>query len=168
MIIGNKKILISACLLGERVRYDGNTLTVSDQKLQDWLNNGWVVSVCPEVDAGMGIPRVPAEISAGDGSEVLLGKATVMTKAGDDVSDFFIKGANIALDLCRQHNIKVAVLSESSPSCGSTTIYNGQFSATKISGTGVTTALLKKNGIQVFNQYDLIKAFEEAERVHAV
>jgi len=167
MIIGNKKILISACLLGKRVRYDGNTLTVIDQKLQDWIDNGWVVSVCPEVDAGMSIPRVPAEISNGDGHAVLMGKATVMTKAGDDVSDFFIKGASIALDLCRQHNIKVAVLSESSPSCGSTTIYNGKFSATKIGGVGVTTALLSEKGIQVFSQFDLSKAFAEVERMQA-
>ena len=161
----NKKILISACLLGKRVRYDGNTLTVSNQKLQDWIDKGWVASVCPEVDAGMSIPRVPAEIFNGGGQEVLFGKACVMTKAGDDVTGFFVKGATIALDLCRKHNIKVAVLSESSPSCGSSTIYDGQFSATKIDGVGVTTALLIKNGIQVFNQFDLIKAFDEVERI---
>lgn len=159
----NKKLLISACLLGKRVRYDGKTLTVTDQKLQDWFNRGWLASVCPEVDAGMSIPRVPAEISKGDGFAVLLGNADVISKVGDDVTGLFIKGACIALDLCRKHNISVAVLSESSPSCGSTKIYDGQFSATKISGVGVTTALLKKNGIQVFNQFELAQAFEAVE-----
>ncbi|MFT5719204.1 MAG: hypothetical protein ACI9T7_003416, partial [Oleiphilaceae bacterium] len=49
----NKKILMSACLLGKRVRYDGKTLKVTDQKLQNWVDRGWIVSVCPEVDAGM-------------------------------------------------------------------------------------------------------------------
>jgi uncharacterized protein YbbK (DUF523 family) len=160
----HKKILISACLLGKRVRYDGNTLTVTDQKLQDWISKGWVASVCPEVDAGMSIPRVPAEISNDDGHQVLLGEANVRTKTGDDVTAFFLKGARIALDLCLKHNVKVAVLSESSPSCGSSTIYDGRFSATKIEGVGVTTALLQNNGIQVFNQFDLLKAFEEAEK----
>lgn len=163
--MAGKKILISACLLGKRVRYDGNTLTVSDQKLQDWIDKGWVASVCPEVDAGMSIPRAPAEILKGDGYEVLLGKASVITKSAENVSDLFIKGASIALALCLKHGIKVAVLSESSPSCGSSTIYNGEFSATKISGIGVTTALLINNGIQVFNQFDLNKAFEEVERL---
>jgi len=162
--MGDKKILISACLLGKRVRYDGNTLTVSDKKLQNWIDKGWIASVCPEVDAGMEIPRVPAEILKGDGNEVLLGKTSVMTKSGEDVTDSFIKGASIALSLCLKHGIKVAVLSESSPSCGSSMIYNGKFSATKISGVGVTTALLLNNGIQVFNQFDLNKAFEEVER----
>ena len=163
--MADKKILMSACLLGKRVRYDGNTLTVSDQKLQDWIDKGWVASVCPEVDAGMSIPRVPAEILKGDGNEVLLGKASVMTKSGEDVTDSFFKGASIALGLCLKHGIKVAVLSESSPSCGSSTIYNGEFSTTKISGVGVTTALLINNGIQVFNQFDLNKAFEEVEKL---
>jgi len=165
-LIVDKKILISACLLGRRVRYDGNTLTVSDQKLQNWIDRGWVASVCPEVDAGMSIPRVPAEIVKGDGSEVLFGKASVITKSGENVSDLFIEGAMIALDVCLKHGIKVAVLSESSPSCGSSKIYNGKFTATKISGVGVTTALLNNNGIQVFNQFDLNKAFEEVERLN--
>jgi len=165
MTMPNKRILISACLLGKRVRYDGKTLSVHDHKLQDWIDKGWVASVCPEVDAGMSIPRIPAEISNGGGHEVLLGKAIVMTKLGVDVSASFVNGATIALDLCRKHNIKVAVLSESSPSCGSTTIYDGEFSATKVSGVGVTTALLNKNGIQVFNQFDLAKAFLEVERL---
>jgi uncharacterized protein YbbK (DUF523 family) len=160
----NKKILMSACLLGKRVRYDGKTLKVTDQKLQNWVDRGWIVSVCPEVDAGMNIPRVSAEISNGDGYKVLLGEASVKTKVGDDVSDFFLRGATIALELCLKYDIKVAVLSESSPSCGSSTIYNGQFSASKISGVGVTTALLKNNGIQVFNQFNLLNAFEEAEK----
>jgi len=161
----NKKILISACLLGERVRYDGNTLRVSDQKLQNWIDKGWVASVCPEVDVGMSIPRVAAEILNGDGSKVLQGKATVITKSGENVTGLFIKGATIALDLCLKYGIKVAVLSESSPSCGSSKVYDGKFTATKISGVGVTTALLKNNGVQVFNQFDLNKAFEEVERL---
>lgn len=164
-VMTTKKILVSACLLGERVRYDGNTLALSDKKLQSWVDKGWVVPVCPEVDAGMAIPRIPAEITNDDGYKVLNGQARVITQSGSDVTVFFKQGAAIALELCLKNNIQVAVLSESSPSCGSNTIYNGEFTATKVKGVGVTTALLQQNGIQVFSQFELEKAFSVAENV---
>jgi len=154
------KILVSACLLGKRVRYDGKKLDVSGEILQSLMKEECVVSVCPEVDAGMNIPRTPAEISGGDGDDVLLRRASVITKTGEDVTDIFSSGANIALSLCMKHKIRVAILSESSPSCGSTRIYDGQFSASKIDGVGVTTALLRQHGIKVFNQFEIHKAHE--------
>jgi len=157
-VVENTKILISACLLGRRVRYDGKTLAVSSQILQQWLKADRVVTICPEADAGMGVPRLPAEITGGDGFDVLSGYANVVNEVGLDVTDKFILGANLALSLCQQHDISVAVLSESSPSCGSTTIYDGHFRRHKITGKGVTVALLEKNGIQVFNQFELEKA----------
>ena len=153
-----EKVLISACLLGKRVRYDGNMISVTERILQKWITEGRVVSICPEVDAGMSIPRAPAEISHGGGPHILDGAASVIDNTGEDVSPYFIKGANMALSLCKKHNIKVAILTENSPSCGSSSIYDGSFSNNKIDGIGVTTALLEKNGIKVFNQYDLINA----------
>ena len=153
-----EKILISACLLGKTVRYDGKTLPVSNNLLERWMAEGRVISVCPEVDAGMSIPRAPAEITAGTGYEVLAGTAKVIIKNGDEVSAAFKKGAQLALALCQQHNIKVAVLTEGSPSCGSSSIYNGSFTRQKIAGVGVTVALLQQHGIDVFNQYQLLEA----------
>ena len=152
------KVLISACLLGKRVRYDGKTLTVAQEILQAWLHEGRVVSVCPEVDAGMSIPRPPAEIVSGDGSEVLAGSSSVLANTGADVSHYFLKGANLALDLCKEHKILIAILTEGSPSCGSSLIHDGTFSAAKKAGEGVTTALLRQNGIAVFNQHQLTEA----------
>ena len=152
------KVLISACLLGRRVRYDGKTLTVAQRTLQGWLDEGRVVSVCPEVDAGMSIPRPPAEIISGDGSEVLAGSSSVLADTGADVSHYFLKGANLALDLCTEHKIRIAILTEGSPSCGSSLIHDGTFSAVKKVGEGVTTALLRKNGIAVFSQHQLTEA----------
>lgn len=162
--MSSKKLLISACLVGRRVRYDGKQLTVTDLKLQHWINKGWVVSVCPEVDAGMSIPRVPAEIINGQGEQVLLGAARVKTQAGVDVTKTFINGAHIALNLCVTYGVKVAVLAESSPSCGSSMIYDGSFTAHKTNGHGVTAALLKQHGIKVFNYSDLNKAFDKIEK----
>ena len=150
-----EKILVSACLLGKRVRYDGNTLTVLDQIIQDWQAEGRIVPVCPEVDGGMNTPRPPAEITHGGGYRVLDGTAKVIDVEGTDVTNYFEEGASIALSLCKKHGIKVAILSESSPSCGSTTIYDGTFTGEKIQGEGVTAALLKENGIQVFSQHSI-------------
>ncbi len=153
-----KKVLISACLLGKRVRYDGNALPVSDKVLKEWVHDGRYVPVCPEVMAGMGVPRPPAEISYGNGKDVLDGKATVVDHTGKDVTEFFVLGAQLVLDLCEKHGIRVAVLAESSPSCGSATIHDGNFLGRKVAGMGVTTALLRKNGIRIFSQHELMDA----------
>jgi len=153
-----KKVLISACLLGEKVRYDGNSLSSSGEILKEWLTQGRVVSVCPEVGTGMSIPREPAEISGGDGNDVLAGEASVIERSGGSVTKNFINGAQLALSLCKENDIQIAILTESSPSCGSTSIYNGEFSGHKIQGAGVTAALLMKNGIKVYSQYQLPEA----------
>ncbi len=153
-----KKILISACLLGRVVRYDGKALPVSDKILKAWIRQGRTVAVCPEVMAGMDVPRTPAELIHGDGDDVLDGKAIVADRSGNDLTDDFLLGARKALDLCRLHHIDVAVLSEASPSCGSARIHDGSFSGRKAAGMGVTTALLRRSGIRVFNQYDLMAA----------
>jgi uncharacterized protein YbbK (DUF523 family) len=115
-------VLISACLLGHRVRYDGEALTLSDNILLEWMREGRAVSICPEVAAGMSVPRSPAEISNGDGHDVLAGGAAVVDTAGNDVTRYFELGARKALSLCRQNHIRIAVLAESSPSCGSSRI----------------------------------------------
>lgn len=153
-----KKVLISACLLGKRVRYDGNALSISAKILDQWIAAGRVISVCPEVDAGMSIPRAPAEIFEGGGYDVWADTAVVVEDTGMDVTAHFKNGAQIALELCIKHSIKVAVLTENSPSCGSSAIYDGSFTGKKIDGIGVTTALLKENGIEVFSQHNIESA----------
>lgn len=153
-----KKVLVSACLLGEKVRYDGKSLLARSEIIQQWLNEGRVLSICPEVSAGMSIPRAPAEITGGDGDDVLTGRAPITDNIGRDVTESFVRGAYNALSVCKKNDVDVAVLTEFSPSCGSSSIYNGDFSGTKIAGSGVTAALLAKNGIRVFNQSQLTEA----------
>lgn len=143
-----KKILISSCLLGERVRYDGKVNKVENHLIKNWLQQGILLPVCPEVCGGLPIPRPAAELQD-DGS--------VKTQAGTDVTTAFQKGAEQALALALQYNIKIAVLTEKSPSCGSAQIYNGRFQRTLINGQGLTTQLLRAHGIQVFNQFELDK-----------
>ena len=98
---------MSACLLGKKVRYDGGSLSVHDQLVEKWVSEGRIVSVCPEVEAGMSIPRKPAEIFGGSGNSVLDGEAEVFEKGGDVVTDDFIAGASIALELCKKFNCKI-------------------------------------------------------------
>lgn len=151
-----EKILISACFLGNPVRYDGTALDVASKAglaaqsiIDTWKKQGRLVSICPEVAGGLPTPRPAAEIHQ-------IGQANrIITGSGLDVTNEFIRGAELALNLCQQQNIKIAVLTESSPSCGSSSIYNGEFENVKIPGEGVTTALLRKHGIKVFSQFDL-------------
>jgi uncharacterized protein YbbK (DUF523 family) len=151
------KILVSRCLLGHRVRYDGGASGPFDQ-LQLWLDEGRVVPLCPEVAGGLPTPRAAAEIPGGQGAQVLDGQAQVITMSGEDVSAQFLSGAYQALELVRQHGIRIAVLKANSPSCGNRLTYDGTFSATKVSGEGVTAALLQRHGVQVFSELELVEA----------
>jgi len=151
------KILVSRCLLGHRVRYDGGASGPFDL-LEQWIAEGRVVPLCPEVAGGLPTPRAAAEIPGGQGGEVLDGTAAVITTDGEDVSAQFLDGARQALELVQQHGIRVAVLKANSPSCGNLLTYDGTFSGVKVSGEGVTAALLKRHGVQVFSELELAEA----------
>ena len=53
-----KKYLISACLIGENVRYDGKNCL--QQQLKQLIETGQAVTICPEVSGGLSTPRPPA------------------------------------------------------------------------------------------------------------
>ena len=147
------KILISACLAGERARYDGKVITPIDPKIAQWIKEGRAVLFCPEMEGGLPVPRDPAEIEGEAGGEgVLMGKARVKTACGGDVTRSFVRGAEMALELCKREKITTAVLKERSPSCGSSCIYDGRFSGTLIKGQGVAAALLTQHGITVLSE----------------
>ena len=108
-----------------------------------------LIPVCPEEAGGLSTPRPPAEIVGGDGSDVLDGKAKVMTVDGTDVTEAYLKGAHHALQVAQSHGATRMILKARSPSCGCGDIYDGTFSGTLMSGDGVTTALLKRHGITI-------------------
>ena len=162
---GSAKLLVSACLLGNPVRYDGKANTLQHSGLQQLLLEDRLVPLCPEVAGGLPIPRAAAEIEFGDGSQVLAGRAAVKSESGEDLSACFLSGAEKALAICRQYRIDTALLTERSPSCGSSEIYDGSFTRRKIAGTGVTTALLIANGIRVFSQYQVEAAIRHLNSV---
>ncbi|HCT05687.1 MULTISPECIES: DUF523 domain-containing protein [unclassified Pseudomonas] len=152
-----EKILVSRCLLGHKVRYDGAGSGPFDQ-LAAWQAEGRVVAICPEVAGGLPTPRPAAEIPGGQGLDVWEGRARVLTADGEDFSEAFLDGARQALALVQQHNIRIAILKANSPSCGNLLTYDGTFSGVKVSGEGVTAALLKRHGVHVFSELELPQA----------
>jgi uncharacterized protein YbbK (DUF523 family) len=149
------RVLVSACLLGEKVRYNGADAASAHPILARWLAEGRLVPFCPEVAGGLGVPRPAAEIVDGDGTSVLDGSARIRTAAGADVTDAFMRGARLALDRAREECASVAVLKEGSPSCGTRNVHDGTFSGTLRQGAGITTALLARHGIKVFSDEEI-------------
>lgn len=141
------KKIVSACFAGIRCRYDQRHQLI--EEIREMVKKGEAVPVCPEQLGGLPTPRNPAEIVGGDGNDVLDGKAKVLDCKGNDVTEQYIKGAYEALNIAKQVGAKEAILKEKSPSCGSCWIYNGQFKGKKRQGEGVTTALLRRHGLQV-------------------
>ena len=138
-----EKILISACLVGDKVKYDGRSNY--NDKVKLLLEKYELVPFCPEVEGGLKIPRMPSERV----------KDHIKTKDGRDVTKQFDKGAELALNICLYLGIKIAILKENSPSCGSHKIYDGTFSNKLVDGEGVTTELLKRKGIKVISEDEI-------------
>lgn len=145
-------IVVSACLGGIACRYDGNDNLVS--KIQELLQKEETVLVCPEVLGGLPTPRPSAEIIGGNGDDVLDGKAKVIDQDGNDVTEAFVQGAYKALEEIKDLNPEYIILKERSPSCGSSTIYTGEFNGNKQDGYGVTTALFRRYGFTVISEDD--------------
>lgn len=120
------KILISACLLGEKVCYDGRDNLQTHPRLQEWIKAGRVIAICPEVAGGLSTPRPAARIESGyEGIDVINNKTRIITDTQEDITRPYLAGAKKALALAKQHHIKVAILKARSPSCGSKQIYEG-------------------------------------------
>ncbi|HWI48026.1 MAG TPA: DUF523 domain-containing protein [Rummeliibacillus sp.] len=152
-------ILVSSCLAGLKVRYNGTHSL--DNKIQKLLIENRAITVCPELLGGFSTPREPAEIIGGDGEDVLNGNAKVVEKSGRDVTELYIKGAHLTLKKALEIGATIIVLKEYSPSCGSSMIYNGEFKGKKMVGNGVTTALLKRNGLRVISEEKLTDFLDE-------
>ena len=134
------RLLISACLLGCRCRYDG--ASKAHPLAAALAERHELVPVCPEQLGGLATPRPPAERR---------GEA-VVTAAELDVTEQYRRGAEEALALCRFFGCKAAVLKERSPSCGHGRIYDGSFTGTLTAGDGVTAELLAARGIPVYGE----------------
>ncbi len=153
------RILISACLSGRPVRYNGtDKYAAAKEFIARWQSEGRLVPLCPEVAVGFPTPRPPAEIQrngtahkrAFDGADVLTGDARIVEDTGTDVSTLYGQAAQDTVDYARRHECRHAVLTDGSPSCGSTFIYDGTFSGATKPGVGATTAALRNSNISVW------------------
>ena len=143
-----ERILISACLVGDNVKYDGGNN--KNPLIEKLLEKYELVPFCPEVEGGLPTPRHPSE-QRGE---------QVVNDIDEDVTDEFNRGADLALNICLYLQIKIAILKERSPSCGVHSIYDGTFSHKVIPGSGVTAALLKRKGITVYSEDEIPKLLD--------
>jgi uncharacterized protein YbbK (DUF523 family) len=146
--------LISACLLGIKCAWDGQDIYKSDKAIE-LSNSEMLMPVCPEQLGGLRTPRAPQEIQGATGEDVLDGKCKVLNINGEDVTQKFINGAEETLKIVKLLHIEEFIGKSRSPSCGCGQVYDGTFSRKLIDGDGVTTALLKRNGIIVITEEDL-------------
>ena len=138
-----QKILISACLVGDKVNYKGQgNYSPLVEKLKEKYE---LVLFCPEVEGGLPTPRLPNEIRG----------SYVYRSDGKDVTREFILGANKAVMICKYLGITKAVLKENSPSCGTHQVHDGYFQGKKIPGMGLTAKALKKHGIEVYSEEEI-------------
>ena len=138
-----EKILISACLVGDKVKYDGKSNYTP--YIKDLLEKYELVPFCPEVEGGLPIPRTPCEIKNGK----------VINAEGKDCSKVFLLGAEKAYNICLYLGINTVILKDNSPSCGNRHIYDGSFSHHLINGTGITAKYLASKGIRVLSEEDI-------------
>ena len=137
-----KKVLISACLLGKKCRYNGGHSLLEEL---NGLDVDWI-PVCPEESGGLGTPRPSAEMQE-NAEYILNGKGKVVTNKGKNVTHEFIRGAEISLQLGLEVGVKTAILKSKSPSCGIGKLYDGSFTKTLKTGNGIFAYLCQENDI---------------------
>lgn len=139
-----RKVLVSACLLGRRCRYDGTDN--HDPTLESELEarNEEPIAFCPEQEGGLTTPR-PAAWLERSAAEVLAGRGRVITRTGADVTREFVRGAESAVRRCRELGIEHAYLKERSPSCG---VHHTHVDGALVEGAGITAEALAQAGIK--------------------
>ena len=137
------KVMVSACLLGRNCKYNGgNNLS---EKTVEFVRNREIIEVCPEVLAGLGIPRIPIEIVNGE------------LRDRDGVSKDAVLREAIAkiLNQIKGEDIECAILKSRSPTCGVRQVYDGTFSGTLRDGAGLFAQALMNAGIRVIDVEEL-------------
>lgn len=150
-----EKILVSACLMGYAVRYNGSDKALISDTLARWRVENRLIIHCPELAAGLSTPRLPAEILGGSAEQVLTSTARIIESDGKVVTQHYVLAAWLALRAAQESRCKFALLTDGSPTCGSQRIYDGSFNGQQLPGQGVAAALLRQHGIEVFAESQL-------------
>lgn len=160
-------IIVSACLAGIPCNYNGEA--IPDERVISLIKEGLAFPVCPEILGGLTIPRSQTRIIEGNGNTVLDQKKGLLTTDGKDVTKQFLKGADLTLKILRLLGIDTVILKQDSPSCGCGQTLGGLLEPTRIKGDGVTTSLLKREGVSVFPEEALAddRFFESLTTEHS-
>jgi uncharacterized protein YbbK (DUF523 family) len=148
--VGMNRILVSGCLNGRPIRFNSTNVSVESDIWDKWEFEGRLVSFCPELAAGFPVPRAPAEIVGATASVVLQGGGSVQEDNGTDVTAMFVEGAKLVAQRAVAEGCVMAVLTDGSPSCGTTYVYDGGFGGSTTPGMGVAAQLLQDHGLRVF------------------
>lgn len=147
-----EKILVSACLLGDKCKYNGKDNYL--KKIEELKQYYDIVPICPEVMGGLTTPRDPSEIF----------KDKVISSKGKNVTKQFNEGANLSVNIAKYLHIKKALLKENSPSCGKNNVYDGSFKGKLVNGEGITTKALKNLEITIYNEEEIDILIEEKKK----
>ena len=137
-------VIVSACLLGLRTRYDGESKP--DEGLLAALQGKAIVPVCPEQLGGLTTPRAASEIVGGNGCDVLDGNAGLINEDGENVTEQYLRGADEVAKLAALLGVRRAYLKSKSPACGVTCIKRGDAT---VPGMGVCAAQLARAGVEL-------------------
>lgn len=146
------KYAISACLMGVKCRYDGKSS--ANEELIEFMKDKEYILICPEVLGGLSTPRKPCEITCGK----------VINCDGEDMSEYFIKGSNQAIEQIRDNQIELIILKSKSPSCGKGLIYDGTFSGKLIEGDGLFVRSAQTNGYKCISDIDFASKYLDKTR----
>ena len=128
------------------------------------------MTVCPEILGGLTTPRSRARIIKGNRCTVLERKKGLLITTDDhDVTQQFLKGAELTLKVMRLLGIDTVILKQDSPSCGCGKTLGGLLEPTRIKGDGVLAALLKRERMKVFTEESLASKpfFESLKKEHS-
>ena len=141
--MSSMKILVSACLLGENCKYNGGNNY--NAAVAEFVKDKEILSICPEMMAGMGCPRTPIEIVDG----------VLRDRDGNNVDASMREAVAQVMERIRREDIQCAVLQSRSPTCGVNQIYDGSFSGKLVAGSGVLAQALKAEGYQLLDAEDI-------------
>ena len=150
-----KRIAVSACLLGEKCRFDGKSKPHEKVIAFCQGKDASILAVCPERDGQLPVPRTPSEIQRGNGKDVLAEEARIVSRDGEDRTDAFVAGAKACLERVREFKPDLVILKDGSPSCGTRRIYDGSFNKKTKQGMGVFAALSLREGYRTLCERDL-------------
>lgn len=111
------KIGISSCMYGCHFRYNNKGWEQLDFIGRDRGEFIWF-PVCPEVNAGFGVPREAIKITGESGAAVWQGHGKVMSSSGKDLTRRLMDSCDWCLNSLKTAGVSVFIYTEGSPSCG--------------------------------------------------